>query len=490
MRILYLDLDTLRPDHLGCYGYHRNTSPNIDQLAAAGMRFENYYCSDAPCLPSRTALMSGRFGIHTGVVNHAGTCADMRLEGSGRGLASTLFFESLPGMLKEDLGLKTVCISPFAMRHSSWTFYAGFSETHDTGKYGNESGEDVTPTALKWIKDNAGNDNWYLHVNYWDAHTPYRAPEEFGNPFANEPLPNWIDEATIKQHNQMVGPHRAPGLSGFSDKENPKYPRQPAAIRNMDDLRRNFDGYDCGIRYMDGEIGKLLSALKAQGVLDDTVIIISADHGENMGELGIYGEHATADNITCRIPMIIRWPGKTDHGGVDDAFHYNLDLIPTLAEMFEVEHKPSWDGQSFAATLDKGETCGHDYLVVSQCTHVTQRGVRFGDWHYIRTYHDGYYLFPKDMLFNVKNDPHEQHDLADTHPELVKEAVYKLMEWHDQMMASMPEDADPLWTNLKEGGPIYPRGKLAAYCEYLAKTDRAWAIPELKKRHPAEFDGS
>ena len=59
MRILHLDIDTLRPDHLGCYGYHRNTSPNIDAIAAQGTRFENYYVTDAPCAPSRAALMSG-----------------------------------------------------------------------------------------------------------------------------------------------------------------------------------------------------------------------------------------------------------------------------------------------------------------------------------------------------------------------------------------------------------------------------------------------
>src|SRR5690554_6913528 len=75
MRILYIDIDSLRPDHLGCYGYHRDTSPTIDALAAEGVRFDHVYVSDAPCLPSRTALWSGRFGFHTGVVNHGGTAA-------------------------------------------------------------------------------------------------------------------------------------------------------------------------------------------------------------------------------------------------------------------------------------------------------------------------------------------------------------------------------------------------------------------------------
>ena len=70
MRILYIDIDSQRPDHFGCYGYHRKTSPNIDRIAARGVRFDNDYVTDAPCLPSRTAMWSGRFGIHTGVINH------------------------------------------------------------------------------------------------------------------------------------------------------------------------------------------------------------------------------------------------------------------------------------------------------------------------------------------------------------------------------------------------------------------------------------
>ena len=101
MRILYLDLDTLRPDHLGCYGYARDTSPNIDRIAARGVRFDNCYCSDAPCLPSRSALMTGRFGIHTGVVGHDGTNADPRPDGRRRGFRDALSRSSLPAFLKQ-----------------------------------------------------------------------------------------------------------------------------------------------------------------------------------------------------------------------------------------------------------------------------------------------------------------------------------------------------------------------------------------------------
>jgi arylsulfatase A-like enzyme len=84
MRILYIDIDTLRADHLGCYGYHRNTSPNIDALADDAVLFKNVYASDTPCLPSRTALLTGRFGIHNGAVNHGGTDADPVIGGPER----------------------------------------------------------------------------------------------------------------------------------------------------------------------------------------------------------------------------------------------------------------------------------------------------------------------------------------------------------------------------------------------------------------------
>lgn len=486
MRILFLDLDTLRADHLGCYGYSRNTSPNIDRIAQQGIRFDDYYCSDAPCLPSRTALMTGRFGIHTGVVGHGGTAADVRLEGSPRRFRDRLAFESLPALLRS-VGFKTISISPFGERHAAWHFYAGFSEIHNTGKGGGESAEDVTPTVLQWIEQNAKRDHWFLHVNYWDPHTPYRAPLEFGNPFEEDPLPDWPTEEVLQKHRTLVGPHTARELCMYHSTPNPKYPRYPGEIKDTKDLRTMIDGYDCGIRYLDTHIGQIFTVLEEQGVLDDLAILISSDHGENMGELGIYGEHATADRPTCRIPMIIRWPGGQE-GYVDDDLHHNLDLGPTLAELFGKSPMPSWDGQSYASALMKGESCGREFLVLSQCAHVCQRSVRWGPWLYMRTYHDGYHLFPDEMLFNLHQDPHEQHNVAEAHPDICRDAVYRLSQWHDDMMKSMPYDVDPLWTVIREGGPFHARGHLRAYCERLAQTDREWAIPELKRRHPGEFE--
>jgi len=486
MRILYLDLDTLRPDHLGCYGYRRNTSPNIDGICQEGVRFDNYYCSNAPCLPSRTALMSGRFGIHTGVVGHDGTCADMRIDGPQRGFTDTISKTSLPAFLKQQ-GLRTTFIGGFGERHSSWTFYAGFREIHDTGMRGMESAEHVTPTVLDWIDRNAERDNWYLHVNYWDPHTPYRAPVSFGNPFEKDPLPGWFNKELVKQHRRLSGPHTAQEINMYDNKADPRFPRHPGEVKDMSDLRHLIDGYDCGIAYMDQHIGKLFAALKARGAIDDLAIIISADHGENLGELGIYAEHATADHITCRIPMIVRWPGGKS-GHVDKGLHYNLDLAPTLAALFEKAPEEVWDGQSFAPAMLEGMDCGREYLVISQCAHVCQRGVRWGDWLYIRTYHDGYHLFPEEMLFNLRDDPHEQTDLAGSLSDICQQGNEYLSEWHARMMRTMPTGyVDPMETVLAEGGPSHARGMLKSYCKRLEATGRGKAAEELRRKHPREF---
>lgn len=488
MRILYLDLDTLRPDHLGCYGYLRNTSPHIDWIAAGGMRFENCYTSDAPCLPSRAALTTGQFGIHNGVVNHGGTCADRPPEGADRGFRDRLSTGGSLANVLRDAGLHTCYVGGFGERHSAYWFYAGFHEIHDTAGYGMESAEDVTPRALDWIQRNGAGDNWYLHVNYWDAHTPYRAPARFGNPFSDAPLPDWMTPDLLREHWALAGPHTAQDINMYDNRTSPEFPRHPGEVADLAGFRSLIDGYDCGIRYMDEHIGQLLQALDAQGVLDDLVIMVSSDHGENLGELGIYAEHGTADHITCRVPLIIRWPGRVQADGVAAGLQYQLDLLPTLAEMLDRPVKPWWDGRSFKSTLDGAVDKGREELILSQCCHVCQRSVRWDKYLYMRTWHDGFHLWPEEQVFCIAEDPHEQYDLAEERPDLCREGAVRLERWRQEMAESMPDGwPDPLWTVLEEGGPFHARGQLRQYVQRLRDSGRSTSIEELVRRHPREL---
>ena len=138
MRILYIDIDSLRPDHLGCYGYHRNTSPNIDLIAKEGVKFTNFYSTDTPCLPSRTAFFGGNFGYKTGVVDHGGEFSDLAPRKNTwhknfkGGLRGEYAFTSL-GKVLRDAGLYTASISPFPERHTAYQVWFGsVSYTHLT----------------------------------------------------------------------------------------------------------------------------------------------------------------------------------------------------------------------------------------------------------------------------------------------------------------------------------------------------------------------
>jgi choline-sulfatase len=494
MRILYIDCDSLRPDHLGCYGYHRNTSPAIDQLASRGRRFTNYYASDAPCLPSRTALFTGRFGIHTGVVNHGGTAADPRQHGSDRGVSNLGEFKTWMTALREE-GYRTAFVSSFPQRHAAWHVLDGFEDWHDTGGSGTESADVVYPYAADWLEEHATKEDWYLHVNFWDPHTHYDTPLDYGNPFEDDPAPEWPTAEAIHEHYASYGPHSAHDVHHWyltGNKDTPDLPRVPEEISSREEFRQWIDGYDVGIRYMDDYIGKLLDRLEDHGVREETLILLSADHGENQGELNVYGDHQTADDKTCRIPLIVSGPDVST--GVDHGLYYNLDLPPTVTELVGGTPAEGWDGQSFADALTDDAEVGRKFLVLGQGTWACQRAVRWDDWLLIRTYHDGFKDFEPVELYDLASDPHETTNLAGNRPEIVEQGVTLLEQWHSERMLENATGAaggnpdspraliDPLLEVVQDGGPVYVRDNLDSYARRLRETERDEYAAELERR--------
>ncbi|TIU17097.1 MAG: sulfatase, partial [Mesorhizobium sp.] len=101
-------------------------------------------------------------------------------------------------------------------------------------------------------------------------------------------------------------------------------------IDDMGKVKAWFDGYDTGVLYADHHVGLIIEELKRQNLYDDTIIVIGADHGENLGELNVWGDHQTADEFTCNVPLVIRWPGAGDMRGVNAGLHYHFDWAATL----------------------------------------------------------------------------------------------------------------------------------------------------------------
>jgi len=489
MRLLYIDIDTLRADHLGCYGYHRNTSPNIDALAADSVRYENVYASDVPCLPSRTALSTGVFGIRNGVINHGGVTADLRSEGAARGFFGGVANNSWASKFYW-AGYHTASISSFPFRHSASWWNNGVMEALNLMRgMGGERADQVLPTALDWFDRNGAKDDWFLHVHLWDPHTPYNTPDEYGNPFESDPVSAWHTEEVRQLNWGLAGPHSAQEPWGFSpDEWGAPPPRQPWNASDMDSVKGIFDGYDVGIRYADDAVGTVMNKLADLGILDDTAVLISSDHGEAFGELGVYADHQGADEATCHIPSILKWPGVEPR--VYSGLQYHLDIGATVVDLADIPIPTHyWSGKSTKPALDEGTDAGRDALFLSQGAWSCQRGVRWGDNLYLRTWHDGYHPHWNDeMLFNIADDPHEQTDLAADEPELVSEAADMLSTWTEKESArgigGMTED--PMDIVLEEGGPLHVRGHLPAYLDRLRETDRAQWADALVDRFPED----
>jgi arylsulfatase A-like enzyme len=249
----------------------------------------------------------------------------------------------------------------------------------------------------------------------------------------------------------------------------------------MEAVKAIFDGYDVGVRYADDALGSLLGKLDDLDVLDETAVLVSTDHGEAFGELGVYADHQAADEATSHIPAVLRWPGVGPR--VHQGLQYHLDIAATVLDLAGLRIPRSWDG----AAIDLDRPTGRDHLVLSQGAWSCQRSVRFGDHLYLRTWHDGYHgHWPDQMLFDVARDPHETNDIFDEDGPLSRRGASLLDAWTSAQLERTGLD-DPMDVVRTEGGPFHVRGRLGPYLERLRSTGRGGWARILVERHSDEL---
>lgn len=447
MRIIFFDIDCLRPDHLGCYGYNRPTSPAIDSIAEGGVRFENYHCASSPCLPSRTAWASGRFGINNGVISNVGAGVDFHLKTRdyvGPEPDNEMFMRLL-----RSSGFDTIAFTNFADRHNAPWFTIGWSEYHTPNlKGGDETAEEVNEPLFRWLKHNARRDDYFLYINYWDAHRCYEMDPSWADRFRDIPVEQvWPDEETIESHQDMEGPFTARGQ--FTDHKSP-FPLMPGSVSCRKDFEHMITGYDAAIAYVDHHVSLVLQELDRQGVLDDAVLIVSGDHGDAFGEHGIYSDHVCADECIHRIPLIIRWPGLSAKNHSSDALLYNVDFAPTLCDILNISVPNDWDGSSFKENI-KGEVgLDRDYIVWDHGLYTVQRAVRTRSHLYIRTYDPLMYEFEPEEMYDIVNDPYEVNNLINDKPEIADQCRTYLSDWTEQQKKKGLSKSDPLEEIIEE----------------------------------------
>jgi choline-sulfatase len=184
--------------------------------------------------------------------------------------------------------------------------------------------------------------------------------------------------------------------------------------------------------------------------------------------------------------MILRMPDVPRR--VDSALHYQIDVAATLADLVAVPlpFGDYWDSVSFADAVRAGRDDGREHLVMSQGASSCQRGVRFDDHLYLRTWHDGYHWWPDQLLLDFVTDPHGQIDLVAAKFERAARGAHLLDEWFDEQIEGAPDRIDPLTLVFEDSGPHHTRGRLPEYLERLRATGRAGWAEDLEQRYAAE----
>ncbi len=458
MKVVYLDVDSLRPDHLGCYGYGRPTAPHLDRLAAEGMRFERCYTSDSPCMPSRAALFSGVPGIQNGVVTHG-----------PRGQVLHPHGPTLPGALRA-AGIRTGVVSTFGRHPSPW-FLVGWDEVHDPTGWGFQGvpGWVIAERAIGFVERHAAED-FFLHVHFWDVHGWLDAPEGCVRAVVGKgERPALPTEVQIQGHQSTEAWHCA----------------RLAGVRSRADVDAMYDGYDAQIRYVDHQIGKIIQSLADLGILDETLVLVSADHGQEFGEHGVYFEHWSVYEGTAHVPLIARYPQWITPGRSDDGLLYQLDIAATVLEAFGVAVPKQWESRSLGPRL-RGEVVeGRACLVCGHGLYVAQRAVVQGPWKLVRTLHAGHWNLPPTELFAPLEDPWEQQNLAVEYPEVVCDLEGRLLEW--EYAHPSPDGVDPMRVNAALG-PHGIIGGGARQLERLRQMGENQAVPRPSVARKPEVD--
>lgn len=422
MHTLFIDIDSLRPDHVGAYNYDPPTTPNIDRLAEDSIRFTNAYVANSPCMPSRAGLISGRFGINNGIVTHGSEAQVMHgpqwvdwdePRSSYYTLPERLFHERIP----------TVAVSSFPRHPSPWFYHIWHEyrhpqepETGDIEYFQTPRASEVADIAQELHQRYAEGDSSFVYAQFWDPHSPYKRTDEEIEVFRGYDLPQYPTTEMIQEHQSWDAFRSATEME----------------IQDRSDLEDLIANYDAEIRYTDDHVGRLMDYLQEQNMYDDTLIVLTADHGEEFGEHGLYREHWSTHDGTQRVPLVIKPPADAAaEPGVRDQLVTNVDVAPTILDYANVDAPAAWQGKSLRPVIENESAEWRDEIVIEHGLYTAQRAVRTDRWKFIKTYHTGMWggVVPERQLFDLQRDPWEQDDVSAAHPDVVDDLETRMARW-------------------------------------------------------------
>ncbi len=414
MNVVLIALDTQRADHLGCYGYSKPTSPFLDSIARRGVLFEHCYAPNIPTHPSFTTMLSGKEAITHNIVNIGG------------GVPIAEGVRLLPEILKEH-GYATAAVDSMG-RHFSRGFDEYVTYEWDRSKPTVlRKAETVTAKALPVIERLVGQDDpFFLFIHYWDPHTPYLPPPGYTRKF----YPKDRDPYALDNHSMDEAWSWEPFKWYFHE-----------WMPGVTDAEYVINLYDGETAYMDRHLRRIFKALAP--VQDETLVIVTADHGEILDEqLGYFDHHGLYEG-NIHVPLIFYWPGKLPRGERVPGFVQNLDLAPTILDLVGIPDRDNMEGLSLVPPLFGVRGGNYDELFFSEATWEVKRAIRTQRWKFIDSIEPDPHGRPMQELFDLEADPGEQHNVVEQYPAEARELEARLYGWVERRLRETGRAVDP-----------------------------------------------
>ena len=473
--VLFICVDDLKP-LLGCYGNTTVKSPNVDRLAARGLRFDMAYCNQAVCAPSRNALLTGLRPQTLGIYDLGTNFRKSRPDAV-----------TLPQYFKQN-GYHTEAMGKiFHVGHGNEEDPASWSEPHwkgnvvayalDSSKlkggmtreealFSNKTAANLPKGAAYEMADVADNvypdgqvadeaikrierakgkpeQPFFIAVGFVKPHLPFCAPKKYWDLY---------DPQSFTLPDRTTPPEGAPAYAPTNSGELHNYKDIPDGRVLPDDLTRKLiHGYHAATSYMDAQLGRVLDALDASGLAENTIIVLWGDHGWHLGDHGMWCKHTNYEQA-AHIPLLMVAPGVTIPSSSTKSLVETVDIYPTLCELAGLKAPEGLDGTSFVSTLREPKISNKDHII-----HVFPRNQLLGRAIRTERYRLVEWKKPGSTgeadayeLYDYVSDPGETKNLASEQPEVVTRLKALLMQH--------PE-AKP---QLRPNGPVNGKGKAQA----------------------------
>ena len=450
--IVIIKTDQQRADTIAALGNDHMITPNMDKLVQDGVSFTNAFCCGATCVSSRAAFYTGRYAHNTGVYefnnwSHQKTWLhDLKEAGYHLSAVGKVHHQPMPEFMAFD---ERIIAENFPM-FTDYDDYSNYLKAENQpdpcklltqdGKWLDKCCSDEFPLAEKYFVDNfvgkravnwidsySKNDPFFLQIGFVGPHDPFAPPKRFIDMYKDREVPEPIvsgDGYAAKPPQfkrlmeQCINPPRfkvAPGYGVYQIKLDDKTSEQ---ITNM---RKH---YYARITAIDEQIGHIMQALQQKDLLENTIIILTSDHGDNLGDHGMMYKWVMTEQST-RVPLIVRLPSSYNRSGViDDKLFSQMDIGPTLLDFADKETSCYLDGTSNFNRIVNGDLSEVPAKVYCEDNYLTMIRTETDKMVYYAGQDHGEY-------YDLVNDPHELENLygSNSCQDRIKQLKFDLLDW-------------------------------------------------------------